>query len=63
MLRVQKRKKLDPPQFTVLGWQVDDIAAKIKELVTRGVVFNHMDWILSRRTNWASGPHRTAALK
>lgn len=40
MLRVQKAQKLDPPQFTVLGWQVDDIAAKIKELVARGVVFN-----------------------
>ncbi len=47
MLRVQKAQKLDPPQFTVLGWQVDDIAAKIKELVARGVVFNQygMDFI------------------
>jgi catechol 2,3-dioxygenase-like lactoylglutathione lyase family enzyme len=41
MLRVQKAQKIDPPQFTVLGWQVDDIAAKIKELVARGVKFNH----------------------
>jgi catechol 2,3-dioxygenase-like lactoylglutathione lyase family enzyme len=47
MLRVQKAQKLDPPQFTVLGWEVDDIAAKIKELLERGVVFNHygMDFI------------------
>lgn len=41
MLRVQKAQKLDPPQFTVLGWEVADIAAKIKELVARGVQFNH----------------------
>jgi catechol 2,3-dioxygenase-like lactoylglutathione lyase family enzyme len=41
MLRVQKMQKLDPPQFTVLGWEVDDIAAKIKELTARGVAFNH----------------------
>jgi catechol 2,3-dioxygenase-like lactoylglutathione lyase family enzyme len=41
MLRVQKAQQLEPPQFTVLGWEVDDIAAKIKELNQRGVEFNH----------------------
>ena len=41
MLRVQKAQKLDPPQFTVLGWEVADIAAKIKELMESGVEFNH----------------------
>lgn len=41
MLRVQKVREVSPPQFTVLGWEVDDIAAKIKELMERGVEFNH----------------------
>jgi catechol 2,3-dioxygenase-like lactoylglutathione lyase family enzyme len=41
MLRVQKVQVASPPQFTVLGWEVDDIAAKIKELMERGVEFNH----------------------
>lgn len=41
MLRVQKAQKIDPPQFTVLGWEVADIRAEIKELTGRGVEFNH----------------------
>ncbi len=40
MLRVQKAQKVDPPQFTVLGWEVADIRAEIKELTGRGVVFH-----------------------
>lgn len=40
MLRVQKAQKVDPPQFTVLGWEVTDIRAEIKELTGRGVVFH-----------------------
>jgi catechol 2,3-dioxygenase-like lactoylglutathione lyase family enzyme len=39
MLRVQKLRELNPPQFTVLGWQVADIRAEIKELTGRGIVF------------------------
>src|ERR1700755_262053 len=47
MLRVRKAQKLAPPQLTLLGWQVDDIAAKIGKLTARGVVFNQygMDFI------------------
>jgi len=39
MLRVQKVGAIDPPPFTVLGWQVTDIAAAVDELGQRGVKF------------------------
>jgi predicted enzyme related to lactoylglutathione lyase len=39
MLRVQKVGPINPPPFTVLGWQVADIAATAAELGKRGVKF------------------------
>jgi catechol 2,3-dioxygenase-like lactoylglutathione lyase family enzyme len=39
MLRISKVKELLPAPFTVLGWQVKDIAAEIRGLKGRGVVF------------------------
>ena len=39
MIRVAKVQKLTPAQSTVLGWEVDDIHAAIKELTSRGVRF------------------------
>lgn len=39
MLRVQKVHELKPAQHTVLGWQVADIAARIRELTAKGVRF------------------------
>ena len=39
MLRIQKIDKLTPAQFTVLGWQVSDIAIAAKQLAARGVKF------------------------
>ena len=41
MLRVQKVHELVPARHTVLGWDVPDIAARMKELVERGVRFEH----------------------
>jgi len=38
-LRVQKVAEVNPPPFTVLGWQVADIAAAVDELGKRGVKF------------------------
>lgn len=38
-LRIQKLPTYDPPQHTVLGWQVDDIRSAIAELKARGVEF------------------------
>ena len=39
MLRVARVKELSPAPYTVLGWNVADIAAAIKKLSSRGVVF------------------------
>jgi catechol 2,3-dioxygenase-like lactoylglutathione lyase family enzyme len=43
MLRIQKVAALTPHPFTVLGWQVDDVAAAVRELTGRGVTFNRYD--------------------
>jgi len=39
MLRVQKVKDLAPAQYTALGWEVADIAARIRVLSEKGVRF------------------------
>lgn len=39
MLRVGKAQQFTPAQGTVLGWQVDDIDAAVRELAGRGVHF------------------------
>ena len=39
MLRVQKVKELTPAQYTALGWEVANIAARIRELTEKGVRF------------------------
>jgi catechol 2,3-dioxygenase-like lactoylglutathione lyase family enzyme len=41
MLRVQKVKEVREAQYTALGWQVPDIAAKVAELEKAGVKFEH----------------------
>ena len=43
MLRVQKVEKLVPATHTVLGWDVPDIRATIKELRKRGVRFERFE--------------------
>jgi catechol 2,3-dioxygenase-like lactoylglutathione lyase family enzyme len=45
MLRVQKVETLTPAPYTALGWQVDDIAAQVRDLTSRGVVFERYEWI------------------
>jgi catechol 2,3-dioxygenase-like lactoylglutathione lyase family enzyme len=39
MLRVGKAKTFTPAHGTILGWEVDDIHASIRELAARGVRF------------------------
>jgi hypothetical protein len=39
MLRIARVREFQPQPFTVLGWQVKDIAASIRELARRGVRF------------------------
>ncbi|HYK81584.1 MAG TPA: VOC family protein [Gemmatimonadales bacterium] len=38
-LRVQKVPKVEPPPFTVLGWQVPNIREAVTGMVRRGVIF------------------------
>jgi catechol 2,3-dioxygenase-like lactoylglutathione lyase family enzyme len=39
MLRIAKTDSSSPAANTVLGWEVEDIEAKVKELAARGVTF------------------------
>jgi catechol 2,3-dioxygenase-like lactoylglutathione lyase family enzyme len=39
MLRIQKTDAVQPPPYTTLGWQVQDITATARELMGRGVSF------------------------
>lgn len=39
MLRVAKVEQLEPQPFTVLGWQVHDVAATVRALSQKGVAF------------------------
>ena len=43
LLRMQKLKKVPPPTGTALGWQVRDIAAKVRQLEEKGVRFERYD--------------------
>jgi catechol 2,3-dioxygenase-like lactoylglutathione lyase family enzyme len=43
MLRVTAAPKVAQPGFTVLGWRVGDIAASVRELTARGVIFLRYD--------------------
>jgi catechol 2,3-dioxygenase-like lactoylglutathione lyase family enzyme len=39
MVRLTKMKEVKPQPFTVLGWEVEDIAAEIRDLRAAGVTF------------------------
>jgi catechol 2,3-dioxygenase-like lactoylglutathione lyase family enzyme len=39
MLRIAKTETLSPAAHTVLGWEVENIEAKVKDLTERGVMF------------------------
>ena len=41
MLRLTKVQELTPQAFTILGWQVPDIVATVKQLQAAGVTFEH----------------------
>ena len=45
MLRVSIIDQFTPPPFTVLGWEVADIGAGIKELAARGVRFERYEML------------------
>jgi catechol 2,3-dioxygenase-like lactoylglutathione lyase family enzyme len=43
MLRIQKVDEVPPPTDTALGWEVDDIAARMAELAAKGIAFERFD--------------------
>jgi catechol 2,3-dioxygenase-like lactoylglutathione lyase family enzyme len=43
MLRIAKTDELTPAAHTVLGWEVEEIEAKVKDLRARGVAFLRFD--------------------
>jgi len=45
MLRISKMKTFTPAQWTVLGWQVSDMATAVSELGSKGVQFEHYDFM------------------
>ena len=44
-IRISKVPGLSPQQFTVLGWEVENIEAVVAELKVRGVVFEDYPFI------------------
>jgi len=44
-LRITPVPTWTPPQFTVLGWEVPDIAAAVKDLQSAGVQFERYPWM------------------
>lgn len=41
MLRISIVEELHPQPFTVLGWEVADIRVRLRELLAKGVKFEH----------------------
>lgn len=44
-IRIVKMKQVNPAQYTVLGWEVDDIRSLVASLKARGVEFEHYPFI------------------
>jgi catechol 2,3-dioxygenase-like lactoylglutathione lyase family enzyme len=44
-LRVQKVEHVQPPPFTVLGWQVPNIRTAVSDLAKRGVAFERFPFL------------------
>lgn len=45
-----------PAEFTILNFPVEEIEPVVDELVSRGVVFEHYDWVDERGINRHGGP-------
>jgi catechol 2,3-dioxygenase-like lactoylglutathione lyase family enzyme len=43
MIRLNKARDFKPAQGTVLGWEVDDIEAAVRELTPRGIRFEQFN--------------------
>lgn len=45
MIRLVRTEDFTPAPYTILGWQVDDIDTTVKELITRGLLFNRYSFL------------------
>jgi catechol 2,3-dioxygenase-like lactoylglutathione lyase family enzyme len=59
MVRVQKLKKHSPQPFTVLGWNVADIATTVRMLASRGVPCEHFGFPFQDAEGIAAFPDGT----
>lgn len=44
-LRIAPVKEWTPPQFTLLGWEVRDIVATVREMAAAGIEFQRYAWM------------------
>ena len=54
VFRVTFAGEFQPQKFTILGWQVADIAAAVDELKAAGVAFNHYPWMGESEAVWTA---------
>ena len=54
MLRVARVPELTPAKFTVLGWEVPDIAAAVKQLQEAGIAFERYEFVKDESGIWTS---------
>jgi catechol 2,3-dioxygenase-like lactoylglutathione lyase family enzyme len=58
-LRIQKVESVQPPPFTVLGWQVSDIREAVTGLSRRGVAFERFSFMQQDDLGIWTAPSRT----
>jgi hypothetical protein len=54
MLRVVPVGEIPPVRWTVLGWEVEDIAAAAKELEIGGVTLERYEWVKDESGIWTA---------
>ena len=61
MLRITPVREFAPHEFSVLSWEVDDVAAQVTDLASRGVVFEKYDfpWMVQDELNIWTAPDGT----
>jgi catechol 2,3-dioxygenase-like lactoylglutathione lyase family enzyme len=45
MIRLVRTEDFTPAPYTILGWQVDDIETSVKQLITKGLLFNRYPFL------------------
>jgi catechol 2,3-dioxygenase-like lactoylglutathione lyase family enzyme len=60
MLRVQKVGGFTPPEYTSLGWWVEDITGAVKQLAAKGVAFERYEGLPQDQDGVWSVPGSTA---